>query len=116
MLDVIDFMERMGGDAQLSQASVEELSVALAHTELTSDQRAAVLQRDAERMGKLLGKPPVCIMVAPPGPPGTGPSPMRPAIPPPAPDEDDEGEDRADHPEQGRVANGPINRREPETV
>lgn len=90
MLDVIDFMERMGGDAQLSQASADELSVALAGSMVTSDQRMALLARDAERMGKLLGKPPVCIMVAPPGPPGFEPlhAPFQTPPPPPLPEEE----------------------------
>lgn len=86
--DIIDFMERMGGDAQLSQASTDELAIALMDSGITSEQRAAVLARDAKQLGELLGTPPVCIMVAPPGPPGTGPSPMQPAVPPPPPEED----------------------------
>lgn len=85
MLDVIDFMERMGGDAQLSQASSDELASALGDSEVTSEQRAALLARDAQRLGELLGTKPLCMLVAPPGPgPGPG-SPRAPAEMPPAP-------------------------------
>lgn len=113
MLDVIDFMERMGGDAQLSQASPDELATALADSEVTPEQRAALLARDAERLGKLVGTPPVCIMVAPPGPPGTGPSPMQPAVPPPPPEEGGEEEAPTDCAEHDGAAEGPSHRREP---
>jgi hypothetical protein len=85
MLDVIDFMERMGGDAQLSQASSGELATALADSEVTPEQRAALLARDAQRLGELLGTKPLCVLVAPPGP-GPGPAhPVAPARMPPAP-------------------------------
>lgn len=118
MLDVIDFMERMGGDAQLSQASSDELAMALVDSEVTPEQRAALLARDAQRLGELLGTPPVCIMVAPPGPPGPpGPSPMRPAVPPPLPpDESEEEEDPKDCSERDVVAESPAYRREPPTA
>jgi hypothetical protein len=98
--DIIDFMERMGGDAQLSQASNDELAVALSATDVTPELQSAVLAGDAQRVGLLLGTTPVCILVAPPGPPG---SPLRspmPAVPPPPPEE--EGEDEAPSASFGR--------------
>lgn len=85
MLDVIDFMERMGGDAQLSQASSDELATALADSEVTPEQRAALVARDVQRLGELLGTKPLCVLVAPPGPGQSPPHPAAPARMPPAP-------------------------------
>jgi hypothetical protein len=110
--DIIDFMERMGGDAQLSQASNDELITALVDCEVTPEQRAALLARDARQMGELLGTPPVCIMVAPPGPPGSEPSPMQPAVPPPPPEEGGDEEDPIGRSEHGCVTETPTHRRE----
>lgn len=104
MLDVIDFLERMGGDARLSQASPDELATALAAVDATSEQHAALVARDAERLGELLGSKPVCVLVAPPGPPGTGPQPARPAVPPPSPGKEaEEDEDLTNDSERSRL-------------
>lgn len=80
MLDVIDFMEKMGGDAHLSQASSDELATVLADSEITPEQRTALLAGDAQQLSKLLGTKPVCILVAPPGP-GPGPGQVQPVAP-----------------------------------
>lgn len=90
MSDIIDFMERMGGDAQLSQASNDELAVALSTTDVTPELQCAVLARDAQKLGALVGVKPACVLIAPPGPPG---SPLReptPATQPPPPEEEDD--------------------------
>ena len=114
MSDVIDFMERMGGDAQLSLASTDELAAALSATDIAPELRSAVLAKDALGLGALLGTKPVCVLVAPPGPPGTGPSPMRPAVPPPpAPEEDGEEEAPKDCFEHDGLAESLAHRREP---
>ena len=95
MSDVIDFMERMGGDAQLSQASPGELATALADSEVTPEQRMALLAHDAERLGELLGTNPACALLTPPGPGPSPAEPMTPAKMPPPPEpeeaEDEEG-------------------------
>lgn len=114
MLDVIDFLERMGGDAQLSQASPAELTTALADSEVTPEQRAALLARDAERLGLLLGTTPVCVLVAPPGPPGPGPIPMRPSVPPPPPPDEAGEQDLTDCSEHDGAAESPAHRRVPQ--
>ncbi|GGY18248.1 hypothetical protein GCM10008098_07720 [Rhodanobacter panaciterrae] len=90
MLDVIDFMERMGGDAQLSQASPSELTLALADTGISTELQSAMLARDAQQVEMLLGTKAVCMLVAPPGPPGFGPhhAPFPVAPPPPLPEEE----------------------------
>jgi hypothetical protein len=88
MLEVIDFMERMGGDAQLSQASSSELAVALAESGISTELRSAMLAQDAQQVEELLGMKPVCMLVAPPHPPG---SPYHAPIsvpPPPLPEEE----------------------------
>jgi hypothetical protein len=90
MSDVIDFMERMGGDAQLSHASTDELAVVLSPANLSPELQSAVLAKDAQRLGVLLGTEAGCILVAPPHPPGPGPSPALPSVPPPPPGEDGE--------------------------
>jgi hypothetical protein len=87
MLDVIDFMERMGGDAHLSQASSNELAVLLADTGISTELQSAMLARDAQQIEELLGTKTVCVLVAPPGPPGSLPH-DAPLPPPPLPEEE----------------------------
>lgn len=112
--DIIDFMERMGGDAQLSQASTDELAWALSAADISPELQSAVLAKDAQELGVLLGTKPVCVLVAPPGPPGTGPSPMQPAVPPPPePEEGGEDEGPTDCVEHDGVAESLVHRREP---
>lgn len=93
MSDIIDFMERMGGDATLSQASADELAEVLSSSDLAPEFQSAVIARNASHLGALMGTNPACMLVAPPHPPGPpGPTPMRPAVPPP-PDETEEDEE-----------------------
>jgi hypothetical protein len=88
--DIIDFMERMGGDAQLSQASTDELAAALSTTDIATELQSAVLAKDTQQLGILLGTKPMYMLVAPPGPPGSPvQSPMQPAVPPPPPEEEE---------------------------
>ncbi|MFC5437850.1 hypothetical protein ACFPME_14910 [Rhodanobacter umsongensis] len=96
MSDIIDFMERMGGDAHLSQASTDELAAALADSGITSEQGAALLARDTQRLGELLGTKPICVLISPPGPgPGEA-RPLAPAEMPPAPQPEDAEEAEGD--------------------
>ena len=93
MLDVIDFMERMGGDAQLSLASTDKLAAALSATDIAPELQSAVLAKDVRELGALLGTKPACVLVAPPNPPGSpgfGPHhpPFPVAPPPPLPEEE----------------------------
>lgn len=111
--DVIDFMERMGADAQLSQASTDDLAAALSVTDIAPELQSAVLAKDAQGLGALLGTKPACVLVAPPTPPGPpGPSPMRPAVPPPPPEEEGENEAPTDCAEHDGAAESPVPRRE----
>jgi hypothetical protein len=109
MLDVIDFMERMGGDAQLSQASVEDLDASLSVTDMAPELRSAILAKDAKRLGQLLGTIPECVLLSPPGPP---PSPLQPAVPPPPPEETEEEEGTGDVSLSSDVAASAVHRRE----
>lgn len=90
MFDVVDFMEKMGGDAQLSQASDGELAEALAATDISSELQSVVLAKNAQHLEALLGAKPVCVLVAPPGPPGFEPlhAPFQTPPPPPLPEEE----------------------------
>lgn len=112
MSDIIEFMERMGGDAQLSQASAEELADVLSVSDLAPEFQSAVIARNAVHLGMLLGTNPACMLVAPPHPPGPGPSPMRPAVPPPPPEEAEEDEETKDLSRHEGVAENPAHRRE----
>lgn len=94
--DIIDFMERMGGDAQLSRASADELADVLSATDLAPEVQSALIAGDAGQLGTLLGTKPMCMLVAPPGPPGTERTPMRPAVPPPPPDDAEEEQEIKD--------------------
>jgi hypothetical protein len=65
MSDVIDFLERMGQDAQLRDASQEEVELALADAEIESSMRSAILGRDTTGVQALLGQVPMFIIVMP---------------------------------------------------
>jgi hypothetical protein len=111
--DVIDFMERMGGDAQLSQASTGDLAAILDATDIAPELKSAVLARDAQGLEALLGTKPACVLVAPPGPPGTGPKPMQPGTPPlPTPEEEGEEQESTDRLAQSGVSGGAARERE----
>ena len=65
MTDVIDFLERMGEDAQLRYASPEEVEQALVNAEISPELQAAILARDQIQLETLLGKEPLCAMLFP---------------------------------------------------
>jgi hypothetical protein len=110
--DIIDFMERMGSDAQLSQASVDELGEVLSATDFPPEVQSAMIARNAQQLSALLGTSPACVLVAPPHPPGPGPGPMQPAVPPPPPEEGEQEEPR-DSFQSASLAENSGHRREP---
>lgn len=55
MSDIIKFLERMGEDASLRDASAAELEQVLAEARLEPEHGAAVLDGDAARLQALLG-------------------------------------------------------------
>ncbi|MEV8521332.1 hypothetical protein ABZR86_16175 [Dyella marensis] len=55
MSDIIRFLERMGEDVRLRDASAAELELALAQAHLEPEHGAAVLAGDAARLQALLG-------------------------------------------------------------
>jgi hypothetical protein len=65
MSNVIDFLERMGQDAQLRHASKSEVELALADAEIDPELHAAILAGDQAQMEVLLGHVNVCCMVQP---------------------------------------------------
>ena len=60
MTDVIDFLERLGGDATLRRAPLES---ALNGAGLSSEVRAALTKGDQRSLEALLGSRNVCCMV-----------------------------------------------------
>ncbi len=60
MTDVIDFLERMGQDAQWRHASQDEVELALTSAEIAPELQAAILARDQAHLETLLGQAPVC--------------------------------------------------------
>lgn len=60
MTDVIDFLERMGQDAQLRHASQDEVELALTSAEVAPELQAAILAKDQAQLETLLGQAPVC--------------------------------------------------------
>ena len=56
MTDVIDFLERMGEDAQLRYASPEEVEQALVNAEISPELQTAILARDQVQLESLLGQ------------------------------------------------------------
>ncbi|GAA0889111.1 hypothetical protein [Rhodanobacter soli] len=65
MFDVIDFLERMGQDAQLRHASQDEVGLALSSAEIDPELRVAILARDEQGLQALLGQDPFCCLINP---------------------------------------------------
>lgn len=65
MSNVIDFLERLGQDAHLRDASQEDLELALASARIDPELQAAILAKDQEQLEVLLGSVNVCCMVNP---------------------------------------------------
>ena len=65
MSDVIDFLERVGQDAQWRNASQDEMELALAHAQIDPELQAAILAKDQQKLGVLLGQVNVCCMEEP---------------------------------------------------
>jgi hypothetical protein len=65
MFDVIDFLERMGQDAQLRHASQDEVELALTSAEIDPELRVAILARDEPGLQALLGQDPFCCLINP---------------------------------------------------
>ena len=64
MSNVIDFLERLGRDAQLHRASDFELEQALIRAQIDPQVREAILLRDQRRLEALLGASAnVCCMI-----------------------------------------------------
>jgi len=59
MSDIIEFLEKMGQDAQLRHASREDIAIALAGAPMEPQQRAAMLSGDEEQLRALLGRGPL---------------------------------------------------------
>ncbi|SFS16734.1 hypothetical protein SAMN05216570_3370 [Dyella sp. OK004] len=67
MSDVINFLERMGQDAELRYASQDTIGTALADAQIEPQQRSAVLASDPERLRALLGHEPLFATLMMPG-------------------------------------------------
>lgn len=66
MSNVVDFLERMGQDAQLRHAASDEVERALANTGIDPVMRAAIFSEDQRHLEALLGASTnVCCMVRP---------------------------------------------------
>ena len=67
MSNVIDFLERLGTDAKLRNASDVELEQALVSAQIDPEVRAAILAGDQQRLESLLGATTnvCCVVYAP---------------------------------------------------
>ena len=65
MSNVIDFLERMGQDAQLRHASRSEVELVLKDAQIDPELQAAILAKDRATLETLLGHVNVCCMLAP---------------------------------------------------
>ena len=64
MSDTIEFLERLGRDAQLRHASHEQIGQALARTAIDPRLQAAILNEDQQQLETLLGADTnVCCMI-----------------------------------------------------
>jgi hypothetical protein len=65
MSNIIDFLERMGRDAQLRHASQNEVELALASEQVDLELQAAILAKNPSQLGVLLGQGVFCCMQEP---------------------------------------------------
>jgi hypothetical protein len=65
MTDVIDFLERMGQDAQLRYGSQNEVEIALASAQIAPELKTAILAEDQQHLETLLGQEVFCAMLFP---------------------------------------------------
>jgi hypothetical protein len=65
MLNVIDFLERAGRDAQFRNASQVDVELALENTQIEPELRSAILARDQSRLEALLERAPLLCMQFP---------------------------------------------------
>jgi hypothetical protein len=59
MSSIIDFLERMGSEAQLHDASLEELELALTEAAIEAPLRTAILTKDTSGLQALLRQMPL---------------------------------------------------------
>lgn len=60
MLNVIEFLEKVGQDSQLRRASPDKLQLALDSAGVDSELRAAIVAGDQAKLEALLGQSPLC--------------------------------------------------------
>jgi molybdopterin-guanine dinucleotide biosynthesis protein A len=65
MSNVINFLVRMGQDAQLRHASSHEVALALASEQIDPELRAAILAKDQREIERLLEQAPHCCLLFP---------------------------------------------------
>ncbi|HEY8682013.1 MAG TPA: hypothetical protein VIM06_02490 [Rhodanobacter sp.] len=65
MSNVIDFLEKIGGNAKLRHASQGEVELALASEQIGPELSAAILAKDGQQIEKLLGQTPYCCLLFP---------------------------------------------------
>jgi hypothetical protein len=65
MFDVIDFLDRVGSDASLRNASRDELAVALATAQADPVLSKAILGKDGQPLDALLGQDAFCCYINP---------------------------------------------------
>lgn len=69
MSSVIDFLEKIGSDAQWRTASPDDMELALAETEVEAPLRDAILTKDASKIEALLRQVPLFSVMIPDAPP-----------------------------------------------
>jgi hypothetical protein len=65
MSNVIEFLEKLGQDAQLRDAPQEELAAALAEAQVEAPYCSAILAKDASQLQDLLGLRPMLYVLMP---------------------------------------------------
>ena len=65
MSNVIDFLEKIGRDAQWRNAPQSEMEIALENAHINPELQAAILAGDRQKLETLLGQVNVCCMEGP---------------------------------------------------
>jgi hypothetical protein len=92
MSSVIEFLEKLGSNAQLRHGSDEELATALDEAHVDAAASSAILAKDPSRLQELLGTEPMFIVQMP-----------GPVIPGPEEEEEEDGEEDEEAPESRHV-------------
>jgi hypothetical protein len=104
MTSVVDFLERMGSEAQWRYASAKDIEAALVDAEIDAPMRTAILAKSAEEVQALLAQARVMCMNQTPSP---APTPHEVPQPQPGPGKEEEEQEDDETPGRSKPSQSP---------